>query len=643
MSKFGLIDKTLEGRMRVFFPHFMDNRVPLDPVENRRYRQRIQKTSSKQDRKLLWKMCREDLLFYISTFGSIFEADTKNPRPIPFIPHEFQVECFTVMWNAMHEGERQSVRGKKPRRIGFTWMVVYLFEHCWHFFPNRHLLVGSRNEDEVDGSMVMAKSSQFAGEWAKLLQKFDFVHVYQPSWIWPAGYKPRVAPCRVQMKIMNPENGSIVWGTSASSKAGRQERGYAAFWDEAAHTENLFDIIGALSEFSPCKFWISSIDNLDHPFSTILKESPDIVQLEPQWWMMPEYAKDMTIDPETGVKTSPWLKRKLDAIGNDPVIANREYYADESQQIGGYYSPDTFHKLLGTSDKPGTVCEPLLRGELDIIDTPEGPRVSRFCEQPNGRWMLWFHLDPSGNPPRNTRYASGWDIAAGSTDTAGRGASNTVGKFGDRMTGEVVAEFVTHGVRPPKVARIAVAAGYWFEGNDFRPAFVVPERNGAGDEFTEEMAKEHRYTNLFTEIRTRAAETKVGWHKAAEDGRRAFGLHQQMICDSRLIERSADCVSEMRHYQHNPNGKGAPIHSASKMSKDPSGARDNHGDRVIATVCLCLALKSPYKAAPQAGIAPRGSYRSLRESRERDEMATTLVGRDLKWDEDGYIRPGGGQ
>ena len=640
MSKFGLIDNTLEGRMKVFFPHFTANRVPLDLAQNRVFRQRIQKTSNVKDRRTLWKMCREDLLFYVSTFVNLFDAGdmTGKPGAVPFVPYEFQVECFTAMWQAMHEGERKSVRGKKPRRIGFTYMVVSLFEHCWHFFPDRHLLIGSRREEEVDGSATLSKGGPFTGEWSKLMPKFDFIHIYQPSWMWPPGYRPRVEPFRVRMKLMNPANGSIIWGTSSAGTAGRQERGFAAFWDEAAHTDNLYDIIGGLSEFAPCKIWVSSIGNLDHAFSTTLKESPDVVQLSPEWWMHPEYSKDMTIDAETGARSSPWLERKLDSIGNDPVIANREYFADESQQEGGYYSPDTYRKLLGTSDKPGTVCEPALRGELDIIDTPEGPRVTRFCEQPNGRWFLWLNLDHSGRPSRHTRYAGGWDIAAGSTDTGGRGASNTVGAFGDLMNGEKVAQFVTHGKRPKEVARIAVAAHEWFQGNDGRGAFMVPERNGnPGDEFVEAVNKDYGFTHIYTELSTRGKESKVGWYKSKESGHRAFGAHQDMLCDGRYTERSEECVKEMRHYEWNPTPKSAPIHSASRLARDPSGARENHGDRVMATVCLCLALIKPYEAQPQKGIAPWGSYRAMRESEQQDAESHQLVGSALRWDKDGQI------
>jgi hypothetical protein len=589
-------------------------------------------------RKMLRKKCAEDLLFYASTFVYIYDAgdESGTPGPVPFIPYEFQVEALTKMWWSMHE-QRCPLRSKKPRRMGLSWLATIIFEHCWHFMRNRHLLVGSHREEEVDGTMATGKLSAEVGEWSKLIPKFDYIHLNQSPWLLPEGYQPRVEPFRSRMKIMNPENGSIIWGTSASGAAAHGERGYAAWWDEASRTENLYDIIGGLQAFSPCKFWISTIGNLDHPFSTILKEAPGVEQLDLQWWMHPDYAKDVAIDPETGVRTSPWLARKLAEINNDRMKANELYYADESVQVGGYYSADTFLKMAGTADKPGTVMLPRHIGELDVIETPKyenaetpkGPFVSRFCEQPNGRWKFWMEFDAAGRPSRADRYILGIDTAAGTTDDSGRGASNSVIAVCSWLTGEIVAEYVTHGVKPFELAAIACAVGRWFEGDDFLPAFIVAESNGPGAELNETLVKKYRYPNVFTEVgkwSKAGAGPKYGWHKVGgEMARLAFGLHQQLICEGKFKERSAECVREMRHYQNNPNGTGAPIHTASLMAADPSGTRDNHGDRVIARVCICQALKRAYEPQRMKGQAPWGSYRSLKESEKRQSWEDALV------------------
>ena len=626
MTQFGIISDELAAKQHVYFPHFMAGEVPTDPGANKAWRDKWWFTDSKADQAAFREMCRRDFLFWLTGFVNIFDAghESMKPGPVPFIPYPFQVECLTAMWDALHVSGK-SFRVKKPRKVGATWMVVALAKHLWRFFPDRQILVGSRSEDEVEGSMVSAKSGRFFGEWSKLLPKFDYIDIFQPTWMWPEGYTPRMEPFRTRMKIINPENRSLVTGTSATSKAGRQDRGAFAFWDEAAHTENLYGIIGGLSEYSPTKAWVSSIDDLSHPFSTTLRNSPEIVQIEPDLFMHPVFAAGMTIDPETGTRSSPWLRRKLDAIGNDPLIANREYFADESKQVGGFYSEESYRKMTGTSDCPGTVCDPFSVGELDIVDSNDGPRVHRWCEQGNGRSMLWMHLDVSGRPSRSTRYIVAVDVAAGSKQ-GGRGASNTVVAVTDWFTGALVFQFVTHGMKPYELAKVVCAVQRWFEGDDFRPARTIVERNGPGAECCETLRDVYDCDNLYMEKSSSSAEFLVGYHKGSgETARLAFGMHEMMLCDGRFKERDLECVKEMQCYQRNPNGTGPPVHTASLRSEDPTGARDNHGDRVITRILTCNELKNPYSAEPKGGQAVPRSYRAMQESEKRGEYVEELV------------------
>lgn len=618
MSKWGIIDQTLEGRMNVFFPHFTKGIVPLGSEANRAWRIKYWFTKKQEERSFLRRCCATDFLFYSAGFLSIFDAgdESGTPGAVPFIPFDYQVELYTAMWNALH-CSRKSVRAKKPRKLGLTWMVISLFEHAWHFMRDRHFLVGSHREEEVDGTQAIGRGGRYIGEWSLLMPKFDFLHIHQPSWLLPEGYTPRVEPYRTRMKLMNPANGSIVRGTSAASVAGHGERGYAAFWDEASRTENLYDIIGGLTEFAPSKFWISTIGDLSHPFSTVLKEAPGIVQLEPQWWMHPQYSKDLTVDPDTGVRSSPWLARKLDEINHDQLIANQQYYADESQQVGGFYGNAVFVAMAKTIMAPSHV------GELDIIDTPEGPRVTRFCEQPSGRWKFWMEFDPEGRPSRATRYIEAVDIAAGTVDTMGRGASNSVICFVDWLTGEVVAQYCTHGLMPHLLARVAAAAGLWFEGDDFSGARMNFDRTGpAGAIFGDSLIRTYGYGNVW-----RDHDDQYGWIKdgRSDRPRKAFGLHQQMLCEGKFKERDADVAKEMTHYQNPPNGKGCPVHTASMHAEDPSGARDNHGDRTIARIVACQVLQNPYDPDALKGQAPWGSYRYAKERDDADAEEVELV------------------
>jgi hypothetical protein len=181
-------------------------------------------------------------------------------------------------------------------------------------------------------------------------------------------------------------------------------------------------------------------------------------------------------------------------------------------------------------------------------------------------------------------------------------------------------------VVPADLAYTAYAAGKWFEGEDFGPALIIPERNGPGGEFVTQLVKKYRYPNVYVESRGKnKKEIKYGWHKdgRGEDAEIAFGLHRSFLMDGTFVERSRYCVDEMRHYQHPPGGKGAPVHSAALRTEDPSGARENHGDRVITRVVICRVLDEWQKEPPESVGEPlRGSYEwfELKRGEKRNHL-----------------------
>lgn len=583
---------------------------------NKAWRKKVFWTTDPAERKLLRKCCAEDAMFYINGFVNIFDAgdESGKPGPVPFVMHPFQVEAFTKFYLLLHHYRKPS-RTKKPRKLGITYLFMWLFGHAWHWLPNIHILVGSHRQEEVDGSSTMGKGSEFFIETSKLLPKIDFGHVYMPGWLLPVGYRPRTEPYRMTNRLMNPENGSLLWATSAAGVAGHGGRGYGMGWDEAAKTETLYDIMGGMSEFAPAKFWVSTIEDLGHTFSTILRDAPGIEQINLEWWMHPDYAEGLTLNnPERpGGKSSPWLERKLAEINYDPIQANRNYYADETRQIGGFYHAKTFERMLGLLQgfehgKRSTIMEPLFRGELDVLDNPDGPAVNRFCRQANGRWQLWFNPDSAGRPPRSTRYILGADLSAGT------GASNSVLAVADWMTGELVAEYAINSKTPEDMARLAFAASHWFHGDDGQPARIIFECNGPSGTMFGQVLEKLGHPNLY-----KREDGSLGWFKDnRQPTEEAFNRHQLFICEGKFTERSMDCVDEMRCYQLPKSGKGPPVHTASKHSEDPSGAGENHGDRVIARICICVLLQRPYDSAVRSNDPPERSYRGAveREARE---------------------------
>jgi len=56
--------------------------------------------------------------------------------------------------------------------------------------------------------------------------------------------------------------------------------------------------------------------------------------------------------------------------------------------------------------------------------------------------------------------------------SAGTGASNSVIVVGDKKTGEKVAEFASPYLKPHELAKLAVAIGKWFKGQNGRNALI---------------------------------------------------------------------------------------------------------------------------------------------------------------------------
>ena len=624
MSKYGLIDKTTEGRMRAYFPHFMNGDVPLQPAANEQWRYRVFATSNYKDQQALKRMPSEDLLWWMAGFCSVYDAGDESgvPGRLSAIPSEFQIELMTALWSAVYD-KRSQIRVVKPRRMRATWSVIMLLQHMWQFMGERQALVGSHREEEVDGTVAVAKAGRFVGEWSRLLPKMDYVQLYQPKWMLPNGFIPRQEPYRTRMKVVNPETGAIIWGTSASSTAAHGERGWLAYWDEAALTENLYDIITGLSAFSPCKIWTSTVSDLSHPFSTILKDAPTIMQVKLHWSMNPEYTEGLSVDPQTGKKTSPWFERRCADLGFDRTLINKVLEADETVQEGCFYGgapgrPNCLTTMFGLPGKQPTVQPYVRRGELVIIDSKEGPKATGWLDQPNGRWRLWRDLDKDGRFP-DMKLLWGADIAAGGTDDRGMGKSNSVLVAGEHQTLDVVATFVAHGLVPYEFAQVAAAGLRWLgRGREFFGSF---ENNGPGKEFGDVLKKRLKYQEIHCEVKGEGS--TLGWYKGGDENTLDwFSLHRQMICEGSFVERDEDCAMEMREFQYNPIGRGPPIYLPSMTSPDPSGARENHGDRTIARIAMIVASKSrPFEKENERHMPPAGSadWFEMKDQMEADE------------------------
>lgn len=632
--KWSLIDRTVEGRMKVWFPHYW--MVPKGAAEQRAYRLKAIGACG-QDRKLLWKWCREDRLFYLNTFVYIFKAKGE-PRPVPFNTYLFQDEALALMHKCTCDGDarrtednpfgQEDFRVKKCRYMGLTWLYfIGIAEHDWHFEPHRQFLIGSRNANEVDrGKPRPGEDGVVAGEWAKLLPKIDFVHLHMPAWMLPPGYRPMELPWRMDMSIRNPANGSLISGESANRNFGRSGRYFGIGFDEFAATDNAAEVHAACSSTSFCHAWISTPRGPGTQFALLGRSG--IQQICLDWWMHPEHSQGIKLD-EQGKPTSPWYEEECQRLGHDPLKIAQELDADEEATGGGAFFAARFVEEMGRKCRA-----PLIRGRLDIGRDEHGGGVwvKRFVERPAGELWLWEPLRGGGRPALGVYYIFG-DIAAGNRDVmTGRGASNSILTVVDAATGCKVAEYAVSGIQPYEFADVAVALARWFAQEDGCPAFLGWENGGAGDQFGDRVIHFHGFSHVYYEPRASgtkdsAALRMPGFRKLHGEYGNARTFFTDLVLamqDGRYEEVNQLMVEEMRCYVH--DNFGHPVHISTVRPDDATGARANHGDRVISAAGVVrMLLKYPYAQKKLERPIPPTSFAAVRRDLAAERERRRLI------------------
>ena len=237
-----------------------------------------------------------------------------------------------------------------------------------------------------------------------------------------------------------------------------------------------------------------------------------------------------------------------------------------------------------------------------------------FEGKKDGQLRLWMNLNTYGQPPPDS-YTVGVDVCAG------RGQSNSILSVGSRTTGEKVAEYADPWIDAHDLGQLAVALCRWLGD-----AFLIWEANGPGLTLGKEVVRSG-YRNIFRryneqDIARKPSDTP-GWWATPENKAQMLRDYKQAL-GLRFINRSKESLDEAREYVYFP-GTGIVGHcsQANTRDTDPSGARANHGDRVIADGLCFKAMKEiglP-DLAPPAIVAPRFALGSLGYFREQNELA----------------------
>lgn len=536
------------------------------------------------------ELCKHDLLFWLNAFGWTFNAKPgrwDEWRVLPFITYPFQDELFRSMEGVLGKKDLVVV---KSRQMGVTWCVCALFLQKWQFARNMSFGMVSRKEDLVDGTPKA------------LFTKIQFMLDRQPRFLVPE-YD------HFHMRFLNKETKSTIEGSATTGSVFRGDNYTATAHDELSDRE----VTEGMKELAASQFATNSRIFFSTPQGAVgafyeVAHNKAMERMDLPWRLHPEYGKDALLDG--GKWTSPWYRKECKRLAVSALIAQ-----ELDLDFAGSASP-FFGELL-VSKVMEDVRRPYMRGRLEfdpqMLDR-EGSEHIAFLEDQDGDFLLWSYFK-EGRPAGN--FVVGTDISAGT------GATNSVLSVADRRTGEKVAEFATANLSPDRFAEAAVAACRFFNG-----AYLLWEMNGPGGPFGRRVI-DLGYRNVYYRQNEQSLSRKMtdtpGWFASRDNRRVLFGQYASALQGGRFINRSEEAIKELRSYVYLPTGDVG--NARATAIADPSGARDNHGDRVTADA---LANKGLADLSPEASAEqdqelnpPVGSLAWRR--REREQSARKVM------------------
>lgn len=559
-------------------------------------------SSSEQAAAHLIEACEQDILFFFNFALWTYDPRRRDAPLIPFITWEFQDRAILTLSDACGDHD---VLIEKSRDMGASWILLGVFFWRWMFYPGQAFLLGSRKEEYVDKR----------GDPKSLFWKLDFMLSHLPVWMAPT-YE------RTSLHLANLDNGSTIDGESTNKDFARGGRFTAIGLDEFAAVETSYEVDAASQHATDCRFVNSTPRGVTNAFYDIRQRLPQDQIIRLHWTEHPEKRKGLytsknseliILDTEykfpegypflvDGKVRSPWYDTEQRRTANDVLLA-QEVDIDYHGSGFPFFQPDMLDRLLHDTCLP-----PFLVGEAEIdYDAAE---VTGFDENPKGRFRLWMNPDAHNRMPGDRYFAWGADISTGT------GASNSVLSMFDMRTKEQVLEFVDSRVRPEDFAVLAVATARWFKGIG-REAAGIWEASGPGRNFGDRVM-ELGFSNLYfreQEQKLGKPTTDVpGWWPTKQNKADLYIEYRRAMNEGGVIIRSRDQIEECRQIVYTKDQQ--IVHGGSMNAVDPSGARDNHGDRPTAgALGVKLLGRKKGKTKESEVVVPEGSLAWRRKKR----------------------------
>lgn len=611
--------------------------IPKTPWRNLQLRQQVfaATAASAEERELWYGRCQESPLLWLNLFAFTYlvkeidadgiERPAKHPF-IPFITWPVQDDGIMQLVECIESGEDAII--DKSRDMGASWIVCALADWYWLFRPDSHSLLVSRVEDLVDAP----------GDPDTLFWKIDFLNRNLPPWMLPTlepGAYQRGGSCRSHMSLKRDDTNSTVMGQATTAHVGRAGRKTFVVFDEMAAIQHATAAWQSAADTTACRIGNSTplgpgtefTKQRNHGLAT---GSPRVVVFDYSDHPGKGGGREWRID-EDGSRTgivglgywwSPWFeaewKRRQDPMD---MAQNILHHHTTSGDLFFNSTVVTQHAQLHGRDPRR--CEVLERtGKKD------GEPEYYFVDDPQGRWYCWFEGE---RPPAERNFVGFADLGKG------MGASNSVCAWMDVEDGAIAAEFVDPIISTHDMAEeVAIAGKHLFNG-DYDMALLGWEVNGPGEDWHKDLLR-HDYTFLYhrrqvgrrVEKRTK----EYGWRSGRKEKRVLLTRLRRAMTrggeEDGVTIRSRLGLGEMLEYRYFDDGSIGPsrTYKGNPMADETSGAREAHGDRVVAYAGVVLMRSEVAKfERPIEGDRPGtfGHFLEMGDILDKDDEIEQLL------------------
>lgn len=506
----------------------------------------------------------EDICLWLRLTGWTYapkEVDPATGREVPsqkpnrpFVLWPCQERAVKEVIDAVGDGRDVVVR--KSRDMGASWLLAAVAGWGWLFKGWQALLV-SRVEDGVDRP----------GDPDSLMWKVDFLLQSQPPWLLPGVADEllrRGSETRQHMMLRNPLSGATIAGQASTAHVGRGGRRTLILFDEFASMGEAEAAWRSAADASACRIAVSTPLGSGTQYSTLVRMArtqgdPRLVELLYTDHPLKGANAETRVDVDgrvTGVAGSefvwtPWLGEQMKR--RDTVDMAQNVFATEVGSGSNFFTPGVVTAHANEFAVGGEKCE-LLRG--------------RFVADPHGRWRVFRHGDVER------------EYVMFADPSYGTGSANAAICVMDADNREVVAEFADPNVPPHDLAQEMVEVAMTaYRGR--RLPMIGWEVNGPGAAMHHDFQR-IGYTAVYRQrmvgTTTERLTVRYGWNSSRRAKRTLLGALSRAISQGTVRIPSEETLREMMDYVILEDGS---IEAASVRDL-ASGARESHGDRVIA-------------------------------------------------------------